>query len=88
MDSEGTQLYIHMYLFSPKLLSYPGCQISKEVTDVGHEEEENQGLQFWRTASHFVDKFPKTCLFLASLFDSVNPEGDRSGVASSMLWIE
>ena len=55
---------------------------------MGHEEEENQGLQFWRTASHFVDKFPKTCLFLASLFDSVNPEGDRSGVASSMLWIE
>ena len=28
------------------------------------------------------------CLFLASLFHSVNPEGDRTGVASSMLWIE
>ena len=27
MDSKGTQSYIYMYLFCPKLSSLPGCHI-------------------------------------------------------------
>ena len=28
MDSKGTQLYMYMYPFSPKLPSHPGCHIT------------------------------------------------------------
>ena len=28
MNSKGTQPYTYMYLFSPKLPSYPGCHIA------------------------------------------------------------
>ena len=28
VDSKGTQLYVYMYPFSPKLLSHPGCCIT------------------------------------------------------------
>lgn len=47
------------------------------------EGEESQGLRLWRSALHFI--FSKMCLFLGSLLDSVNSEGDRAGVVSSIL---
>ena len=47
------------------------------------EGEESQGLQLWRSALYCI--FSKMCLFLGSLLDSVDSEGDRAGVVSSIL---